>query len=468
VRNDKLLNPRGWLFAILMLATALPVLAANLGNYRRDMDEANRQRMANEFRRDAEISARRNEETRKRNAYEPSSSGSGSGSSRSSIGSGSSPTYPGSSSSGPQSIESSTTVTISRKETEAETAQRLLKEAGAGSMESQWNAGRLYYTGGYGGIARDDVKAAQWFKKAAEAGHGGAALSYGEMALNGKGMPESLSEAARWFKVAAESGIPRAMFFWGTLLETGSGTKQDFPAAFVWIKKAAEQKEAYAYRSLAMMYEEGRGTPENITEAVKWLKLAVEHGDAEAYVDMGGLYYQGKGVPKNQVEAGKYFLKGAEAGNVMGMRNAGLMYEQGLFGAAIDIPKAIHWFAKAGAAGDKEAQRASERLAKSAQSGAASPDAASKSITGHYTVTGKNPNGSSYSGVVTIEKAAKGYRFVWNISGTIMHGSGDYAGQNLVIDWGSTYPVIYTLASDGRLVGTWGNGQASETLTPAR
>lgn len=367
-----------WRLTRSMLLSALlgcflhEALAYDLGNYRRDMDEANRQRMANEFRRDAQTRERRNEELRSRNTYQPAASGSSVGAGSGTRAASGAAAYSAPSSAGDApAIESSKTVTVRVKESESETVQRILKEAAAGQGEAQWNAGRLYFTGGYGGIARDDAKAAEWFRKAAEAGHPAAAQAYGEMLFGGKGVPENAAEAGKWFKFAAEKGIPRAMFFWGTLLEVGHTVSRDDQAAFGWFKKAAEAQESHAYAALGNMYLSGRGTSINLAEAVRWLALGAESGDAAASVDLGGLYVQGKGVPKNEAEAGRLFIKGAEGGNKNGMINAGIMYEQGVLGVSQDLGKARYWYEKAGAAGDEQARKAAERLA-------AAPSAASR------------------------------------------------------------------------------------------
>jgi TPR repeat protein len=348
------------------LATAIVLPAAadyNAGNYRRDMDEANRQRMMNNFRRDAEVTSRRNEELRRSNAYQAPAKGSVSGSKAGdSSGGTSGGTYSPGVDSGPRAIESTTTVTVRVKESEQDTVARILKEAEAGNLESQWNAGRLYYTGGFGGVSRDDAKAAQWFKKAALAGHPEAGLAYGEIIFNAKGSDENPAEAARWFKFAAEKGIPRAMFFWGTLLEVGHGTNQDFAAAFGWIKKAAEQGESNAYASLGSMYAEGRGTPVDFAAAHTWLRKGAENGDGTACIDLGTLYLKGQGVAKDEPTAARWFIKGAEAGNRNGMFNAGLLYEKGMFGVRQDIEKARAWYSKAAAAGMPAAQQALARL----------------------------------------------------------------------------------------------------------
>lgn len=456
------------LFLFLAAAAVAPLeqaAAYDAGNYRRDVDEANRQRAAEQSRRASEAANRRNEETRN-NAYKPSSSSGGVSSGSSTGSSSSSGSYSGTSSSepsGPRAIESTTTVTVHVKETPEQTASRLMREAEAGKVESQWNLGRLYNTGGLGGVQLDEAKAAKWFRKAGEAGHAEAALAYGEMLFNGKGVTENPQEAGKWFRIAGEKGIPKAMYLWGTLLELGHGTAQDAQAAFGWFKKAADSGESRAFSSLGDMYSEGRGVSANPEEAAKWYRKGVETGDAGAMVSLGGLYYSGKGVAKDEAEAGRLFIKGAEAGHKNAMFNVGLMYEKGMLGVSRDLGLARTWFGKADAAGMSAAKQALERLAAAGQ-----PDPANANIAGRYTTFGKNPNGSTYRGEVTIEQEGGTYYFSWKIGKDSYQGKGNLESGKFVIDWGDSSPVIYTLASDGRLMGTWSNGDATEVLSPVR
>lgn len=451
---------------LLILATGFAQAQYNAGNYRRDMDEANRQRAAEQSRRASEQANRRNEEMRN-NAYKPSSSSGGVGSSSS--GSSSSSGVNGgagaysSQPSGPQSIESTETVTVHVKETPEQTAARLMRESEAGKVESQWNLGRLYNTGGLGGVQLDEAKAAKWFRKAAEAGHAEAALAYGEMMFNGKGMAANTAEAGKWFRIAAEKGIPKAMYLWGLLVEIGHGTEQDAQAAYGWFKKAADGGETRAYNSLGDMFSEGRGVARNAAEAAKWYRKGMEAGDAAATASLGGLYYSGEGVAKDEAEAGRLFVKAAAGGNKNAMFNAGLIYEQGLMGVSRNLDLARAWFGKAAAAGMADAGRALERLG-----GADSSRAAQANIAGRYTASGRNPNGSTYSGHVSVEQRGGVYHFFWKIANDNYQGKGSLDDGKFVIDWGDNYPVIYTLANDGRLMGTWSNGKATEVLTPER
>ncbi|HEX7534448.1 MAG TPA: tetratricopeptide repeat protein [Syntrophales bacterium] len=89
-------------------------------------------------------------------------------------------------------------------------------------------------------------------------------------------------------------------------------------------------------------------------------------------------------------------------------------------------------------------------------------------VEGTYNVVGTNPDGTSYSGMVTITRNDGAYVFVWTIGSSTFRGTGNFQGETLIIDWGQSYPVIYKVAEDGRLIGTWNNGNASEVLTSVK
>ncbi|MBL8706982.1 MAG: caspase family protein [Rhodospirillales bacterium] len=84
-------------------------------------------------------------------------------------------------------------------------------------------------------------------------------------------------------------------------------------------------------------------------------------------------------------------------------------------------------------------------------------------IEGNYKVTGTNPNGTPYSGSVRIARQGGVYEFNWNV-GSVYRGVGGFQGDRLVIDWGQSSPAIYRIAPDGKLHGTWANGQGAEVL----
>ena len=73
-----------------------------------------------------------------------------------------------------------------------------------GDAEAQYNLGVMYDEGA--GIEKDLVKAAGWFRKAADQGFIDAQTNLGMMYYYGQGIPRDHAEAARWFKRAASQG----------------------------------------------------------------------------------------------------------------------------------------------------------------------------------------------------------------------------------------------------------------------
>jgi hypothetical protein len=88
----------------------------------------------------------------------------------------------------------------------------------------------------------------------------------------------------------------------------------------------------------------------------------------------------------------------------------------------------------------------------------------SETLPGKYSVSGTNPNGSSYSGEVTIRHDRGTYYFNWRVGRDTFRGSGKLNGRTLTINWGQSSPVIYRVLNDGTLSGKWARGTGSEDL----
>jgi hypothetical protein len=95
---------------------------------------------------------------------------------------------------------------------------------------------------------------------------------------------------------------------------------------------------------------------------------------------------------------------------------------------------------------------------------AAASDAVPKA--GLYRVEGRNRDGSSYAGQMALEGEGNEYRLSWTIGDASYNGSGKFNNGLMIVEWGGPTPVVYALAADGRLVGLWDGGLASETATP--
>lgn len=88
------------------------------------------------------------------------------------------------------------------------------------------------------------------------------------------------------------------------------------------------------------------------------------------------------------------------------------------------------------------------------------------SLAGIYRVSGTNPNGSRYRGMVALAQRGDQFRLTWWIGKQVFFGTGHFAGRMLVVNWGAKHPVIYTFGERNALDGEWADGSASERLEP--
>lgn len=85
---------------------------------------------------------------------------------------------------------------------------------------------------------------------------------------------------------------------------------------------------------------------------------------------------------------------------------------------------------------------------------------------GTYRAAGRGVDGQPYQGDVRIVRQGDRYKLEWTIGKSTYKGEGTLEGNLLTVDWGSTTPVVYALASNGMLRGLWAAGTGEETLTP--
>ena len=64
-----------------------------------------------------------------------------------------------------------------------------------------------------------------------------------------------------------------------------------------------------------------------------------------------------------------------------------------------------------------------------------------------YAPLGKNPDNGRYKDTVRIVQQVERYKLNWRIGSTSYQGSGTLAGNLLIVDWGSSTPVVYALAA---------------------
>jgi len=196
---------------------------------------------------------------------------------------------------------------------EAKAAYWFRKSADQGYAKAQVVLG-TFYAGGIG-LPKDEAEAVKWWRKGAVQGLVEAQYLLGVYNSEGKGIPKNDAEAFFWWKKAAEQGNVEAQGSLGVCYADGKGVSQNDVMAFYWWRKAANQGAAWAQLLVATSYVEGKGVTKDETEAINWYRKAADQGVAEAQVSLGTYYVSGDVVPKNNIQACVYFLLAADQGD---------------------------------------------------------------------------------------------------------------------------------------------------------
>lgn len=212
------------------------------------------------------------------------------------------------------------------------------------------NAEWLFQEGKRYDDAKDYIKAADYYYKAAMQGHAGAQNGLGVLYQLGRGVKQDKAEAVNWYKRAAEQNYAKAQRNLGVMYQYGRGVRQDDAEAVKWYRKAAEQGDGTGQALLGCMYQYGRGITRDDTEAVKWYHKAAMQGRSIAQHNLGYMYERGRGVTKDAIKAQEWYRKAvsthrraAELGRADAQNRLGVMYLEGK-GVAKDYDAAIAWF----------------------------------------------------------------------------------------------------------------------------
>lgn len=311
---NRVLRRSACVLALVLMAAPMAAHA----DWNQANDEANRQRMMNDMRASDARNDRLNFESQQR-ATSGYTSSTNSGSS-----------YSGSSDSGyaytpyqyvpegPHSVVATYEFTIYKQESEAETIARVRGEAEDGNAQSQFNLGRIYYTG-YG-VPLDIAEARKWFCAAAKQDHPIAKSQCAGMMYNGQGGPADTTQAMAYLKESAAKGDPYGEALYGFFViadatRAGKGDQPE-PEAVAYLEKAAAQGQAVAQGALgSIVYFYGtHGAVQDVPRAVGYLRQCAAQNIPMCMGMMGMMYVSGQnGVTKDQIE-GVRLLKAAAAG----------------------------------------------------------------------------------------------------------------------------------------------------------
>ncbi|MEA2889311.1 MAG: eukaryotic-like serine/threonine-protein kinase [Bradyrhizobium sp.] len=92
----------------------------------------------------------------------------------------------------------------------------------------------------------------------------------------GSAGPKDPAAAADWYRKAADAGLAKARYNLGGLYYRGEGVLKDTRVAAEWYSKAASQNHAGAQFNLATLYETGDGVTKSVSEARRWYTEVVE------------------------------------------------------------------------------------------------------------------------------------------------------------------------------------------------
>jgi TPR repeat protein len=152
----------------------------------------------------------------------------------------------------------------------------ILKESGAGNPEAMCLRAVSLIENWL--PFRDTHKAAELFKRAAEAGCAAAQDTVAGFYLSGLpqlGFKQNPDEAIRFYRLAAGQGFGKSQSRLGSLFSEDPLTADE---GIDWIKKAAEQGIWTGMYNLALAYERGEGVPKNRELALQWFKKAANQG----------------------------------------------------------------------------------------------------------------------------------------------------------------------------------------------
>ena len=198
--------------------------------------------------------------------------------------------------------------------TSASEWQSLLARARNGDAEAEWEVGDRYADGskdkrGKVTVRRSAVKAAHWFRRAAEHGSDNAQNNLGIILGNGTGVGENVDEALLWLRKAFRAGNScAAQNIAITYRQNG-----DLRTAFKWFRRAAEAGDGDALIQLGIHYYWRKGVRRNPRAAVRCFRAATKEKDIsgwgrdDAFFFLGIAYYEGRGVHASIPNAKKFF-----------------------------------------------------------------------------------------------------------------------------------------------------------------
>jgi len=193
----------------------------------------------------------------------------------------------------------------------AKAAQWYEKAAEQGDPTAENGLGKLYHAGF--GVTRDVPMALHWLSQAASAGTAQFLFDYASVLETPEG-GAAFAEAAEYYRRAAEAGHLEASVSLAVLFQNGTGVPQDLDQARVLYEAAAQVAHPRALNNLGLLYVRGDGIAQNYDHAAQLFAQAAELGLSVAMTNLGVMYENGFGVPLDEEKAAALYRL-ASSGN---------------------------------------------------------------------------------------------------------------------------------------------------------
>lgn len=145
----------------------------------------------------------------------------------------------------------------------------------------------------------------------AQAGDGAAQTLVAEILSRGLGVARKPSEAAEWYRKAAEAGIPEAKFQYALLMIDGKYANPDAERAFELMKEAADSGNRLAAFNYAQMLVDREPGPKGMQKAVPYYEKSARAGLADAQYAMAQVYTTGVLGPPDDIKARNFLAMAA-------------------------------------------------------------------------------------------------------------------------------------------------------------
>ena len=217
--------------------------------------------------------------------------------------------------------------------------------ANAGDAKAAARLARLLREGELGASA-NPAAALEWQRIAADRGDAPSLVALGEAYRSGAGVGKNLKKAADCFRRAAEAGNNDGRTWYAICLLEGTGVRRDVQKALETLTAAADDGHAAAQYFLGVCRFGGiDGTEPDKAEAMRRLTAAARQQPA-ANVFLGVGYLNGLGIAKNEKKAYECFKAAADKDLPAGILWVAHCHANGI-GVKKDLEEARKWAKKA-------------------------------------------------------------------------------------------------------------------------